>query len=67
VEKLSESLADLAGQDRLSEVKGIGKATEQVIRELLATGASSELAKLKAGFPPGITDLLSLSGMGPKR
>ncbi len=67
VEKLSESLADLAAHDRLSEVKGIGKGTEQVIRELLATGASSELAKLKAGFPPGITDLLSLSGMGPKR
>lgn len=67
VEKLPERLADLAGQDRLSEVKGIGKGTEQVIRELLATGASSELARLKAGFPPGITDLLSLTGMGPKR
>ncbi|MCX7028798.1 MAG: DNA polymerase/3'-5' exonuclease PolX [Spirochaetes bacterium] len=67
VEKLPESLADLVAQDRLSEVKGVGKGTEQVIRELLATGASSELAKLKASFPPGITDLLSLSGMGPKR
>jgi DNA polymerase (family 10) len=67
VEKMPESLADLAAQDRLSEVKGVGKGTEQVIRELLGTGASSELAKLKAGFPPGITDLLSLAGMGPKR
>ena len=67
VEKLPESLADLAAQDRLSEVKGVGKGTAQVIRELIATGASSELATLKAGFPPGITDLLSLAGMGPKR
>jgi DNA polymerase (family 10) len=67
VEKLPESLADLAAKDRLAEVKGIGKGTEQVIRELLATGASTELAKLKAGFPPGITDLLALPGMGPKR
>lgn len=67
VEQLPEPLADLAAQDRLSDVKGVGKGTEQVIRELLATGASSELARLKAGFPPGITDLLSLAGMGPKR
>ena len=67
VEKLGESLADLAAQDRLAEVKGVGKGTEQVIRELLAEGTSTELAKLKAAFPPGITDLLSLPGMGPKR
>jgi len=67
VEKLAESLADLAGQNRLAELRGVGKGTEQIIRELLATGASTELAKLKAGFPSGITDLLSLSGMGPKR
>ncbi len=67
VEKLAESIADLAAQDRLAEVKGVGKGTGQVIRELLATGASSELATLKAAFPAGITDLLSLPGMGPKR
>jgi DNA polymerase (family 10) len=67
VEKLQESLAELAAQDRLSEVKGVGKGTQQIMRELLDTGSSSELAKLKAGFPPGITDLLSLAGMGPKR
>jgi DNA polymerase (family 10) len=67
VEKLQESVADLAAQDRLSEVKGVGKGTQQIIRELLGTGSSSELAKLRAGFPPGITDLLSLAGMGPKR
>jgi len=67
VEQLPERLADLVEQGRLAEVKGVGKGTEQVIRELLATGASSELARLKAGFPPGITGLLALSGMGPKR
>jgi DNA polymerase (family X) len=67
IEKLAERLADLAAQGRLAEVKGVGKGTEQVIRELLATGASTELATLKAAFPPSITDLLALSGMGPKR
>src|SRR5512139_2324439 len=46
VEKLPERVADLASQNRLSEVKGIGKGTGEIIRELLATGASSELAKL---------------------
>jgi DNA polymerase (family 10) len=67
VEKLTESLADLAAQGRFPEVKGIGKGTQQIIQELLATGSSKELARLKAGFPPGVTDLLSLAGMGPKR
>lgn len=67
VEKLPDRVADLAAQDRLSDVKGAGKGMQQVIRELIATGSSTELAKLKAAFPASITELLALPGMGPKR
>ncbi|MGA2976490.1 MAG: DNA polymerase/3'-5' exonuclease PolX [Spirochaetia bacterium] len=67
VEKHPESVAALSAEGRLREIKGIGKSIEEIIQEVVTTGASRVLAELKAKFPPGITELLSLSGMGPKK
>lgn len=67
VEKHPESVAALSAEGRLREIKGIGKSIEEIIQEVVATGASRVLEELKAKFPPGITELLALSGMGPKK
>jgi DNA polymerase (family 10) len=67
VEKLPESVAEIAGQGRLQEIKGIGKGIADAILDIASTGRSSLLEGLKNAFPPGVTDLLSVSGMGPKR
>jgi DNA polymerase (family 10) len=67
VEKHPESVADLSGAGRLAEIKGIGKGIAEAIVDAVTNGRSRLLEKLTAAFPPGITDLLSLSGMGPKR
>ena len=67
VEKLPESLADLAAQDRLSEVKGVGKGTAQVDPGADRHGRLVRARDAEGGISPGITDLLSLAGMGPKR
>ncbi len=67
VEKHPESVADLCTQGRLKEIKGVGKSIEDIIKELVSTGRSTVLEKLKEKFPPRLMELLSLSGMGPKR
>ena len=70
VERHPESFATLVAEDRLMAgggIKGIGKGLAEVIRELCTEGRSSLLAQLKSAFPPGLEELLGLSGLGPKR
>jgi DNA polymerase (family 10) len=67
VEKHPDSVVELCAQGRLAEIKGVGKGIAEVIEDVVSSGHSRLLDTLTAAFPPGITDLLSLSGMGPKR
>jgi DNA polymerase (family X) len=67
VERHPEDVAAMSGQGRLAEIKGVGKGIAEVIEDAAATGGSRLLDALAAKFPPAITDLLSLAGMGPKR
>jgi DNA polymerase (family 10) len=67
VEKHPENVAELCAQGRLKEIKGVGKSIEDIIHDLVATGQSSVLEKLKQKFPPSLLELLTLSGLGPKR
>jgi DNA polymerase (family 10) len=67
VERHPESLETLVAEDRLTGIKGIGASIAEVIRELVRTGKSTALSELKAGFPPGLEELLEISGLGPKR
>jgi len=67
VEKHPESVAALCSEGRLREIKGIGASIEEIIQEIVKTGDSRVLKELKAGFPERITELLTLSGVGPKK
>jgi len=67
IEKHPESIETLLAEGRLREIKGIGPSIEEMIAEAMATGTCKALEDLKGKFPPGITDLMSLSGMGPKK
>jgi len=60
----SEMLAK--GED-LTELPGIGHDLAAKIREIVETGKCKALEKLRAKFPPTITTLLKLPGLGPKR
>ena len=60
----SEMLAK--GED-LTELPGIGNDLAAKIREIVETGKCKALEKLRAKFPPTITTLLKLPGLGPKR
>ncbi len=67
VENLDEDIAALAGAGTLTSVSGIGKATAQVIEEIVQTGESRYLAELRGQYPPGIFELLRVPKLGIKK
>jgi len=65
---MSRSLESLvkAGED-LEEIPGIGKSMSEKIQEILSTGKCHTLEELRSRVPPGLTELLKLEGLGPKK
>jgi DNA polymerase (family 10) len=67
VETIEGDIGEVAAGGGLSGVSGIGKATGQIIEEILETGTSAYLEELRAQFPPGIFDLLKVPKLGLKK
>jgi DNA polymerase (family 10) len=67
IDGLNEPLATLVAEKRLGEIKGIGEALEQKITELVTTGTLKYYDELKASIPPGLIEMLEISGLGPKK
>ena len=57
----------LAAGEPLPKMPGIGSDLEAKLREIFATGTAAMLERLRRSYPPGITELLRLPGIGPKR
>ena len=66
IEKLPMQLADMDAAS-IAAQKGIGAATAQKIAELLQTGSLSILNEYIANTPPGVIEMLSIKGLGPKK
>ncbi len=57
---------DLGALDRegtLAEVPGVGPGVLSVLRELIATGESQYLERVRADIPPGLLELLRVPGL----
>jgi DNA polymerase (family 10) len=68
IEDLSQSLESMVkGDMNLEEIPGIGKSIREKIEEVIATGKCSFLEELRAKIPMGLTELLKLEGLGPKK
>ncbi len=67
IESSNEPLSKLVAEKRLGEIKGIGEALEQKITELVETGRLKYYEELKASIPPGLIEMLEISGLGPKK
>jgi len=67
LEGLSEPLETLVAENRLEGIPGIGEALREKITTLVTTGHLPYYEDLKASLPPGLVDLLSLQGVGPKK
>jgi DNA polymerase (family 10) len=60
-------LVAAAGENRLGDIAGIGKAIADKITELVVTGHLAYYETLKAEFPPGVFEMFDLQGIGPKK
>ncbi len=65
---LSTSLSDLVrdGGDP-TEFSGIGKSIAEKVAEIVGTGRLKFLEELEGQIPKGLTELLRLQGLGPKK
>ena len=67
VESYDGPIEQLVKQALDGQVKGIGKALAEKLQILAQTGQLPYLTQLEASFPEGLTDLLRIQGLGPKK
>lgn len=67
--KLSKMRYDFEGktQEDIEAIEGIGKGISSKIGELLNTGTTAELSKLREMTPDGVVEMLGVKGLGPKK
>ena len=63
----TDDLGPLVRSGELAKTPGIGPATLGVVRELVETGESSYLEKLREGMPQGLADLMRVPGLNAAR
>jgi len=52
---------------RRGELRGIGGGLAEEIEEIVVAGVSRQLEDLLAGTPPGLLDIMTIRGLGPKK
>jgi DNA polymerase (family 10) len=67
LETFSGNFEALIGENRLSEVGGIGEALTDKITEFATKGTLAYYDKLRAEFPASLFELFELQGLGPKK
>jgi DNA polymerase (family 10) len=66
IESLPEDISFVCREKRLQSIPGVGKAIAQKVEEYLKTGRIEAHQELLAKTPPGLVELLQISGLGPK-
>ncbi|MCA8831437.1 DNA polymerase/3'-5' exonuclease PolX [Hymenobacter pini] len=66
LEQLTVPVADIE-RHGLPDRTGLSKTAAAKVAEMLDTGSFEELTKLLAATPPGVVELLSVKGIGPKK
>lgn len=61
---LPETLRQALDDGSLAATKGVGPATLEVITELATSGRSTLLEELRTQVPPGLVEMLGVSGLG---
>jgi DNA polymerase (family 10) len=63
----SASLDELVRSGKLQTVKGVGRALAEKIGELVTTGRLAYHETIRQQVPPGLLEMLTIPGMGPKK
>ncbi len=69
IENLPENVEEIykkGGRPALEKLDGIGKGLSERIEDIIKTGRSSYLDKLRKDIPDGVTEMLNIQGVGPK-
>jgi DNA polymerase (family 10) len=66
IAETTEDIAQLAAEDRLQQIPGIGEGIAGHIKEYLATGTMARYEEARKGLPETLLDLLAIPGLGPK-
>ncbi len=61
--EVGQALAD----GSLAAIRGVGPATIQIVTELVKTGRASMLEELREQMPPGLLEMLDISGLGVQK
>jgi DNA polymerase (family 10) len=67
VENVEGDFEELVRTGAIYDVSGVGKATGQVVEEIVRTGTSEYLEQLRTQFPAGIFELLRVPKLGLKK
>lgn len=66
IEELTEDIAAIAARESLEKIPGIGKDLAGKILEIISTGTCRDYESLKKLVAPGIIQILSIPGVGPR-
>ena len=66
IEKLPVQLSETP-PEKLSSLKGVGDSVAKKVIEILETGKLQALEEILQKTPPGILEMLSIKGIGPKK
>ena len=64
---LEEDLLSVVKENRITEIKGIGKGIGGLISEAVLHGSWGNLNELYAKIPPGLIQMTGIPSLGPKR
>ena len=64
---LEEDLLSVVEENRITEIKGIGKGIGALISEAVLHGSWGNLDELYAKIPPGLIQMTGIPSLGPKR
>ncbi|RJU80261.1 MAG: hypothetical protein DWB93_06170, partial [Candidatus Poseidoniales archaeon] len=64
---LEEDLLTVVQENRITEIKGIGKGIGGLISEAVLHGSWGNLDELYAKIPPGLIQMTGIPSLGPKR
>ncbi|MBA3738721.1 MAG: DNA polymerase/3'-5' exonuclease PolX [Actinobacteria bacterium] len=60
---------DLEGKDlpEILKIPSVGRSIGEKVEEFLTSGTMAELEALREKIPPGVRDMMSIPGLGPKK
>jgi DNA polymerase (family 10) len=67
IKELGQDINAMRAEGNLLKIPNVGKGIADMVNELLDTGVSQELEKLKEQVPLGVVQMMQVPDMGPKK